>query len=94
VPDLLVLVAEYCASDGHEFVEQVATAGLTPLLDSDPDRLGVVLVAEVSEEAGALLGYVRARPRTGHRFGIVTSRRGDMSPARSETDLSRNRSAE
>ncbi len=57
VRDLLVLVAEYCASDGHEFDEQFVTAGLMPLLDSDPDHLGVVLVAELDQEAGAPVGY-------------------------------------
>jgi ribosomal protein S18 acetylase RimI-like enzyme len=44
VPDdlatLLVLVAEYCEADGHEFDAGVARAGLEPLLADD--SLGVV----------------------------------------------------
>lgn len=57
LPALLVLVAEYCAADGHEFDEQVVMAGLMPLLDNDADRLGIVLIAEFDEETGGPVGY-------------------------------------
>jgi len=56
--ELLVLVAEYCAADGHEFDELVAASGLLPLLergvDLDHDPYGVVLIAEEHELA---VGY-------------------------------------
>ena len=43
--DLLVLVDEYCAADGHTFDEAIATDGLAPLLADD--HLGVVWVLEL-----------------------------------------------
>ncbi len=57
LPDLLELVAEYCAADNHELDITVATAGLMSLLESDPDRYGVVLIAELDEPPGASVGY-------------------------------------
>lgn len=46
---LIVMVAEYCEADGHEFDELLATAGLIPLLDGDSGRHGLVLIADDSE---------------------------------------------
>jgi GNAT superfamily N-acetyltransferase len=48
--ELLTLVAEYCAADGHPFDQLVATKGLTPLLENDRDVYGLVLIAEVADE--------------------------------------------
>jgi GNAT superfamily N-acetyltransferase len=48
--ELLQLVAEYCAADGHQFDQLVATEGLTPLLEDDGNVYGVVLIAEVADE--------------------------------------------
>jgi GNAT superfamily N-acetyltransferase len=49
---LVVLAAEYCASDGHHFDPATVLAGLRPLLADD--RLGVVWVADVG---GTIDGY-------------------------------------
>lgn len=50
---LLLLVAEYCEADGHEFDGDLAALGLSSLLHTD--RHGVVLVAESATEG--CVGY-------------------------------------
>jgi len=50
--DVLGLVEEYCAADGHDFDAAVATAGVDPLLTDD--RYGVIWLAL---DAGRPEGY-------------------------------------
>ena len=52
LPALVGLAEEYCAADGHDFVEATVRAGFGPLLDDD--RYGVVWVAELD---GIVDGY-------------------------------------
>jgi GNAT superfamily N-acetyltransferase len=52
---LIVLAAEYCAADGHDFDDRRVRSGLSPLLDND--RYGTVWVAESS---AGLAGYAVA----------------------------------
>lgn len=55
---LLELNAEYCEADGHRFDEDVATRGLTPLLEHDRHG-GVWLIVDADDAVeGDIGGYV------------------------------------
>jgi len=57
LPQLLVLVAEYCEADEHVYDAERARAALLPLLADDTH--GQVWVIEVEgERAGAIGGYI------------------------------------
>lgn len=56
--ELLELIAEYCAADGHEFDLGLATAGVEPLLASDAHGVVLVAVDALERTAGyAVLGW-------------------------------------